>query len=505
MVRTPCLLGRVFVAKPRQDSQDLPERRAEPLGSSEEQESSVGLETPEHQSPETEWQDLASCLKKLQSHVEALADEPAPPSKTAEVLGGFSHDPRKAEKRGTLQLGGVSITYPLLGCLLPKDNPPVESERSEAKILGASADSPRRALLSQAEVLLAEADGARQEARSCEVRLGDLEAESARRCAEISDFEAMVPRLLEARNTLRALREAAHQNEAECERLLQLQAVAKRLEQMRSGLRADKAQQRLTKAVLSEAKEEEEELARQEALLLRTATKTKAEVNALKARLQQLRDRDVSRQRYWETVPSIEVDKLQLKRHELVACRDQARALKRLLSEQEARDLARQRAASELVENLALSLRHEGIGSTAPMAVSPASAREALVEHMSELRRLQARKCELEALFDRERRLRAALERRLHAPVVVAPPAEVKGFSSRDLQCRSRVSPARGIQQRELQAMPAVHVGPKQVKQIIQEPVVAVPESFSRPLPSGGPVSPAWSEDIRRLVRAISP
>ena len=51
--------------------------------------------------------------------------------------------------------------------------------------------------------------------------------------------------------------EAAHQNEAECERLLQLQAVAKRLEQMRSGLRADKAQQRLTKAVLSEAKEEE--------------------------------------------------------------------------------------------------------------------------------------------------------------------------------------------------------------------------------------------------------
>ena len=35
------------------------------------EEGSVSLETPEHQSPDTEWQDLASCLKKLQSHVEA--------------------------------------------------------------------------------------------------------------------------------------------------------------------------------------------------------------------------------------------------------------------------------------------------------------------------------------------------------------------------------------------------------------------------------------------------
>ena len=33
---------------------------------------------------------------------------------------GHSHDiPHRL--RGTLQLGGVSITYPLLGCLLPKD------------------------------------------------------------------------------------------------------------------------------------------------------------------------------------------------------------------------------------------------------------------------------------------------------------------------------------------------------------------------------------------------
>ena len=290
--------------------------------------------------------------------------------------------------------------------------------------------------------------------------------------------------------------EAADQNDAECEDLVQRQAVAKHLEQMRAGLRADKAQQRLTRAVLSEAKEEEEELARHEALLRRAAMKAKAEVNQLKERLQQLRDRDMSRQRYWETVPSIEVDKLQLKRLELVAYRDQARALKRLLSEQEARDLARQKAASELVESLALSLRRESIGSTAPMAVSPASAKEALVEQMAEMRRLQARKYELEARFDRERRLRAALERRLQAPVVEVL-VEVKGFSSRGLQCRSRASPAR-CEKSQRQAM-TLNAG----EEIIQEPVTAVAESFCRPQ-SGGPVSP-WSEDIRRLVRAISP
>ncbi|CAE7242269.1 unnamed protein product [Symbiodinium sp. CCMP2456] len=492
MVRTPCLLGSIFVAKPVQGGQDVQEQKAEPLASSEEQEGSVSLETPEHESPQTEWQDLASCLKKLQSHVEALADEPAPPGKSAQVFGGFFHDRRKPEKRGSLQLGGVSVTYPLLGCLLAKEVPPAESE-SEAKTLGASAKGPE-ALRSQAEELLAEADGAREEARVCEVRLGDLEAEEARRCAEVSDLEAMEPRLEEARKTLHALREAADQNDAECEALVQRQAVAKRLEQMRAGLRADKAQQRLTRAALSEAKEEEEEVARHEALLRRTATKAKAEVNQLKERLQQLRDRDVSRQRYWETVPSIEVDKLQLKRLELVAYRDQARALKRLLSEQEARDLARQKAASELVESLALTLRRESIGSIAPMAVSPASAKEALVEHVVEMRRLQARKCELEARFDRERRLRAALERRLQAPVAEVP-AEAKVFSSRG-QCRSRTSPARCIERRLQQAMPL-----QAPEEIIQEPVTAV---SCRPLPSAGPVSP-WSEDLRRLVRAISP
>ncbi|OLQ11048.1 hypothetical protein AK812_SmicGene5122 [Symbiodinium microadriaticum] len=168
MVRTPCLLGSIFLAKPSGGGRDVQEQKAEPLASSEEQEGSVSLETPEHQSPDTEWQDLASCLKKLQSHVEALADEPAPPSKTAEVFGGFFHDRRKPEqpeKRGTVQLGGVSITYPLLGCLLAKEVPPVESE-SEAKTLGVSPGP--EALRSQAEVLLAEADGARQEARICE-------------------------------------------------------------------------------------------------------------------------------------------------------------------------------------------------------------------------------------------------------------------------------------------------------------------------------------------------
>ena len=225
--------------------------------------------------------------------------------------------------------------------------------------------------------------------------------------------------------------EANWQKEAECDRLEQLQASARRLDHMQAALGAAEAKCQGAELACLELRQAEGRLGTEEALLQRAAEEVQAEAFEFNARLCRLREQDLSRRRYWESLPSVAAEKLCSRREELRGYRARAQAVRRLMREHEAREHARQIAVVYLAESLT------SFQCDAPEHTQV--AKEMLTEHVALVRRLQARKCDLESRCDRERRERAALERRLEAATEGGSPTSSLASPARShMRCVAR-------------------------------------------------------------------